>query len=373
MANPRAIISVTNDLTTDQRVDKVARTLCTLGYSVTLTGRRKSDSHSLAPRSYETNRFILLFEKGPFFYAEYNIRLFFYLLRNKASVFVANDLDTLPASFLASKVTRTHLVYDSHEYFTEVPELSGRPVVKKTWKMIEQLIFPRLHYIFTVNDSIAGIYRSVYQKEIHVLRNVPESGRLPALLSRAELGLPETKAILLLQGAGINIDRGAEEAVLSMEYLEDVLLLIIGGGDIIDQLKKTVNQMGWQDKVWFLPKQSYERLMQYTQCADIGLTLDKDTNLNYRFSLPNKLFDYIIAGVPVLASPLPEVRKIMDHYEIGMTISNHKPDHIAFMIKTMLSDKKQLEKWKENLKLAASELCWEKEAVSLADVYKQFL
>lgn len=373
MASPRAIICVTNDLSTDQRVDKVARTLLTLGYEVLLVGRTHSGSKKLEERSYQTNRFLLLFEKGPFFYAEYNLRLFFYLLGRRATVIVANDLDTLLAGYLASVITRTRLVYDSHEYYTEVPEIQDRPWVKKTWTRIEKSIFPRLKVVFTVNKSIADIYKEKYGNEILVLRNVPEQKKLPPPLSRAELGLPENRSIILLQGAGINIDRGAEEAVMAMKYLHNSLLLIIGGGDVLNALKKQAEQESLQEKVMFLPRQPWEKLMQYTRCADIGLTLDKDTNLNYRYSLPNKLFDYIQAGIPVLASSLPEIMKIIQQYDIGMLIDHHDPEHIAKKITFMLSEKNQLEKWKENLKLAASELCWEKEASILADVYRKFI
>jgi glycosyltransferase involved in cell wall biosynthesis len=373
MTDTLAIICVTNDLSTDQRVDKVARSLLSMGYQVLLVGRRKSDSKALLPRQYETHRFLLLFEKGPFFYSEYNLRLFFYLLGKKAAVFVANDLDTLLSVYSAARLTRTPVVYDSHEYFTEVPEIQDRPWVKKTWTRIEQSIFPRLKYIFTVNQSIADIYQQKYGKKVNVLRNVPENRKLPAPLSRCELGLPEDDNVVILQGAGINMDRGAEEAVSAMKHIEKCLLLIIGGGDMIPALKKQVEEEGLQHKVQFIPRQPWERLMQYTRVADLGLTLDKDTNLNYRYSLPNKLFDYIQAGIPILVSPLPEIKKIIEKYDIGLMIENHRPEHIAERIIFMLSDKNQQHKWRENLKLASSELCWEKEEKIVLDVYQDFI
>ncbi len=373
MQRPLAVLSVTNDLSTDRRVDKVARSLMKLGYRVTLVGRRRKDSLRMESKAYECVRLLLLFEKGPLFYAEFNIRLFFLLLRQKARVFVANDLDTLPANFLASKLKATNLVYDSHELFTEVPELTGRKRVRQFWKKLEKLIFPRLQWIFTVNHSIADIYHQKYHKEIRVVRNLPERTTLLQPASRVNLGLPPDKSILVLQGAGINIDRGAEEAIMAMQYLENTLLLIIGGGDMIGNLKALANKPEFGNKVRFLPKMPYETLLQYTRCADIGLTLDKDTNLNYRFSLPNKLFDYIIAGIPVLASPLPEVSKVIHQYQIGMLIRNHDPEHIAKTVETMLVDKNQMGKWKENLIIAASKLCWEEEEKNLADVYNRFL
>src|SRR5688500_271887 len=105
-------------------------------------------------RSYRTNRFRMFFEKGALFYAWFNVRLFWFLLFRSSDILVANDLDTLLPNYLVSKLKRKKLVYDSHEYFTEVPELISRPKVKAVWEHIERFIFPKLKYVSTVNHSI---------------------------------------------------------------------------------------------------------------------------------------------------------------------------------------------------------------------------
>ena len=111
-----------------------------------------------------------------------------------------------------------------------------------------------------------------------------------------------------------------------------------------------------------------QQLKHLTRLADAGLTLDKDTNLNYRFSLPNKLFDYIHAGLPVLASDLPEVSAIINKYEIGKIVSKHEPVTIAGAMNEMMNDDRQFAHWKENVKLAANELTWENESLRLVEV-----
>ncbi|HOY32351.1 MAG TPA: glycosyltransferase [Bacteroidales bacterium] len=367
----KAIVSVINDLVTDQRVDRTCNTLVSLGYEVFLAGRRKKDSPALPVRKYKMFRFSMLFEKGPFFYAFFNTRLFFLLLLRKADLLFANDLDTLLPNYLISKIKNIPLVYDSHEYFTGVPELTGRPVVQKVWKKIESLIIPRLNELITVNKSIAGLYKTEYGKEFTVIRNIPENRCISPITSKTALGLPEHKKLVILQGSGINIQRGAEEAVEAMIYLENTCLLIVGNGDVIPLLKQYVEKNNLNEKVLFIPRQSPEHLYQYTANADLGLTLDKDTNINYRFSLPNKLFDYIHAQIPILASPLVEVKNIIEDYSIGCCIETHDPKHIAEKIRFMLADTKSREIWKKKLKLASENLNWEKEQKKLIAVLQK--
>lgn len=369
----KVIISVTNDLVTDQRVDKVCRTLCSMGFEVTLVGRRKTDSSNMDARPYQTHRMRLLWEKGPFFYAEYNLRLFFFLLANDAQLLVSNDLDTLLPNYLVHRLRSKPLVYDSHEYYTETPELVSRPRVQRIWKTIERFIFPKLTDVFTVNESIAGIYEKEYKIKLNVVRNIPPLVEIPITATRASLGLPEGKHIILMQGAGINIQRGAEEAVEAMQYLDDCVLLILGGGDVLNLLRKKTLTLGLTDKVIFVPKQPYARLREYTANADIGLSIDKDTNLNYRYSLPNKLFDYIHGGLPVLASRLPEISRIIEQYNVGTFIENHDPRHIAQQISLMVNDPEQLLRWKAAALLASRELKWQREEKVLIQVYRKYV
>ncbi|MBU2651477.1 MAG: glycosyltransferase [Bacteroidetes bacterium] len=369
----KAVLSVINDLVTDQRLDRICTTLTGMGFEVMLVGRRKKGSLPLQPRDYRMHRMKLLFSKGALFYAEYNIRLFLYLLFHRADILVSNDLDTLPANYLASRIKRKPLIHDSHEYFTETPELVNRKRVQSIWKWFERQIFPKLKTVYTVNESIAGLYEQEYGIRPHVIRNIPASGKVQPKLSRAELGLPDDKNIILLQGAGINIQRGAEEMVEAMTYMEDSIFLIVGDGDVLPVLKSMVRDLSLEEKVKFIPRQPLEKVRQYTILADIGISLDKDTNINYRFSLPNKLFDYIHAGLPILASPLVEVKKIIKKYDIGMTIQNHDPRHIADCLLNMLSDRQRMAIWKENLTFAAKELCWEKEENKLKQIYSPFV
>ena len=367
----RVVVSVINDLTSDQRVHRTCSTLNELGFDVLLVGRKMRGSLPLKPRVYEMLRMNLLIEKGPFFYAEYNLRLFLLLLFKKVDILHANDLDTLLANRLIQRLKNIDLVYDSHEYFTEVPELAEGSFAKRVWLSIEESIFPKLKNVLTVNQSIASIYNKLYGVDLKVMRNVPISGKFNSEIkvkSRSDLGLPQDKKIILLQGAGINADRGAEEMIDAMNWI-DALFLIVGSGDVIIDLKEKVKNLNLSSKVMFTGRVPFEELISFTKVADVGVTLDKDSNLNYRYSLPNKIFDYFQADLPVVASDLIEVRRVIDEYQAGIILSSHEPRIMASEINDFLNDTTRFKQTKKNVQKAKAELIWENEKEVLISCY----
>ncbi len=365
----KVIVSVINDLVTDQRVHRTCTVLHDMGFEVILIGRKKRNSLELQNRVYQTVRMKLLFERGPLFYAEFNFRLFLYLIFYKADLLYANDLDTLLPNYLNHKLKRKAIIYDSHEYFTETPELANRRCVKKIWKRIEKFILPRLTEMITVNDSLAEIFRKEYPIKVHVIRNIP----LQRTIEKANPDFydKQTEKSILIQGAGLNIDGGLEEFVEAMQWIQNAKLFIVGDGDVIPSLKSKVNKTKLQQKVIFIPKQRPEKLYNYTKNADLGISFDKDTNLNYKYSLPNKIFDYIHAGLPVMASPLVEIKKIIDRYKIGECIENHEPKHIAEKINTLLNNSEKLLQYKANCITASKELNWENEKLGLIHILEK--
>jgi len=368
--NNKVVLSVTNDLYTDPRVDKVCNFLTRQGFDVTLVGRRYGDSASLAPRAYQTHRMRLLFRKGGLFYAEYNIRLFFYLLFHHFDLFVANDLDTLLPNFLVSKLKRKRIVYDSHEYFCGELSIADKPFVKHVWLSIEKFCFPKLKDVITVSQSIVEQYEKEYGIRPHLVRNIPPKATPPVTESRVSLNLPEDKAIIILQGNGLNEGRGGEELVEAMPWVDrKAVLLIVGNGTVIPQLKERVKQLQLEDRVTFVPRVTPEKLFNYTYLSDIGIALDRDLSLNLRFSLPNKLFEYIKAGTPIVASNLIERARIIRQYGVGMIVEDFQPQSIAEVINRLLGDKQLYEEMKANCRVAADELCWENEEKVLEEIY----
>ena len=368
--NNKVVLSVTNDLYTDPRVDKVCNFLTRNGFDVTLVGRRYGDSATLAPRAYKTHRLRLLFRKGAFFYAEYNIRLFFYLLFHHFDLFVANDLDTLLPNFLISKLKRKRLVYDSHEYFCGELSIADRPFVKRVWKSIERFCFPKLKDVITVSQSIVDQYEQEYGIRPHLVRNIPPKATPPVTETRVSLQLPEDKTIIILQGNGINEGRGGEELVEAMPFVDEkAVFLIVGNGTVIPRLKEKVKDLQLEHRVRFVPRVTPEMLYNYTYLSDIGIALDRDLSMNLRFSLPNKLFEYIKAGTPVVVSNLIERARIVGQYRVGLIVEDFQAENIAEKINKLVNDKQLYDEMKANCKIAAEDLCWENEEKVLEEIY----
>ena len=369
--NKKIIISVSNDLSCDQRVNKVCNSLVDMGFDVLLVGVKRKNPSPLSPQKYKMVRFNNFFKTGVLFFVELNLRLFFYLLFKKCNILVSNDLDTLLPNVLISRLKKKKIVYDSHEYFTEVAELVARPKKQAVWKCVERYCFPKLKHIITVSDSIADIYRNEYGKKVKVVRNIPLQRKYAVQKTKKELGLPENKFILLVQGTGINLHRGVEELVESMLYIENSVLLIIGNGTAIKRLKEKTKLLSLDDKIVFMNRMPFEELYNYTVHADVGFSLDKDIGINHRYALPNKLFDFIRARVPLIVSDLVEIRKIVEQYDIGVVLPDISPKTIAQHTNELLQDNNKRNRLKNNTIRASEELCWENEEKVLKTIYSQ--
>ena len=346
----RIIISVSNDLTTDQRVMKVANSLSGNGYDVLLTGRLLKNSSAL-PSDIAHKRFRLLFNRGFLFYAALNIRLFSFLLFTKTDIIYANDTDTLPACFLAAKMKNRKLVFDAHELFPEVPELQNKSFIKKVWVRIEDIIFPHLNTAFTVCQSIADYYAQRYKINMQVIRNVPYLQDL----TEKKINIPEKK-IILYQGA-VNMGRGLEWVIEAMPYIENAVLYIIGDGDMLPQLKQKVKSLHLDSKVIFHGKVAGNELHNYTSSGDIGLCLLENKGLSYYYSLPNRVFSYLHANVPILASPFPEITQIVKKHNTGVLTNDYKPLQLAKTIRMMLDNPPETSHFEE----IKRKFCWEEE------------
>ncbi|GAB1307664.1 hypothetical protein KH5_03470 [Urechidicola sp. KH5] len=352
----KVVLTVINDVSTDQRVHKIASYFEEKGFEVQVYGRLLPNT-IFVERSYEIVRKKHWFNNNFLFYAEYNFRLFFYLLKTKHDLLYVNDLDTLLASYISTTFHKSDLIYDSHEYFIETPELQGRKFVQRVWKFVERSILPKLTKAITVSEPIAGEYRKSYGIEMKVIRNLPI---LEEQKEYKQVSFPTKHRVVLYQGK-LNPGRGLKPMIKALHHVNKVDLVIIGFGKVQNALRSFVEKEGLEQRVHFLGRIPYNELYNYTIKADIGMVLEEPYGKSFKYSLPNKLFDFIHCGIPILASNLPEVERIVKSYNVGLIVPSHNPVDIANSIRKLLDSPKLRTEYIENQKVARKELNWQNE------------
>jgi len=367
---PRILLTVTNDLSYDQRMQRICTTLAKAGYEVQLIGRKLPTSKPLRDFSFKQKRLHCYFKKGKFFYFEYNIRLFFYLLFAKTDAVCAIDLDTILPAFFIAKLRRKKFIYDAHEYFTEVPEVVSRPPIQRVWERIARFTIPRTRYAYTVCDSLAEIFENQYGTSFSVIRNMPMRRQTADGGQRTNEEQKMNNGIILYQGA-LNEGRGVAKAIAAMQEIDDAELWLAGEGDLSQELRELAEKLGVTDRVKFLGYVEPADLHQLTPQATIGLNLLENKGLNYYYALPNKFLDYIQANVPSINMNYPEIKKILNRYEVGLALEKLETKYVVDAIKQLLSDKEQYNKLKLASEQAAKIYVWEEEEKKLKAFYER--
>ena len=373
-AIPRIILTVTNDLTYDQRMIRIAQSLSEAGYRVVLVGRERKNSLPLESRDFRQHRITCFFEKGKLFYLEFNWRLYHYLISQRLDGICAIDLDTIVAVYFASKYFKVPRFFDAHEYFEEVPEVVHRPLVKAVWEKLATWFIPRFYRTYTVCESLASIFQKKYGIPFSVVRNLPFSEvPLPSPPVNQEVieqvrQLSEIKTILLYQGA-LNDGRGLDEMLDAMQHLEDSILLLAGDGDLGSHLHARVAREYLRKKVIFLGYVTPLTLREITPFATLGLNLLEQRGKSYYYSLANKTFDYIQAGVPALHPNFPEYQQLMKEHQTGVLVHRLDGKYLATTIKELLENGPRYSVLKANCGLAKNSLIWEKEQERLTKIY----
>ena len=356
----RIVFTVTNDLNYDQRMIRICSSLADAGYTVTLIGKRNNDSSPLIPKKYRQKRLFILCKKGFGFYAEYNIRLFLYLLFEKTDIFCCIDLDTLLPVWLAGKLKHRKRVYDAHEYFSQQKEIISRPRVHSVWKWIEKTFVPQYTYGYTVSDSIAAEFKKIYGVDYSVILNVPRATPLKTVTLKKE-------KTLLYQGA-VNEARGLEFLIPAMKEI-NTTLEIYGDGNFMEQTKLLITANKLEDQVFLMGKVLPEELDSLTQGAYIGINLVENTGLNQYYSLANKFFDYIQHGLPQVTMNFPEYKKINEEFEVAVLANDLQTETIIHCIHTLLHDEDLYHRLHVNCLKARQIYNWQNEERKLIDFY----
>lgn len=370
----RIICTVTNDLTYDQRMIRICSSLAQQGYEVTLVGRKLTQSSPLDSKPFLQKRLVCFFSKGFLFYAEYNLRLFIWLLFQKADCICAIDLDTILPCLFASKLKNTKRVYDAHELFCEMKEIVTRPSRYKVWKWIERSAVPQFKHGYTVCEPIADEFKQMYGVDYKVVRNVAFAKSYG--LSVAGYETPSTlnlqpSTFLLYQGA-VNEGRSFETLIPAMKNVQ-APLHIYGDGNFLQQTEQLIQQHQLKEKVILKGKRTPDELTAITSQAYAGITLFENNGRSNYLSLANRFFDYIQAGIPQLCVDYPAYRAINDQYEIALLIPDTSEESIATGLNLLLTNAVLYDRLKQNCRKAAEQLNWQEEEKILISFYKNIL
>lgn len=357
-------LTVTNDLTYDQRMIRIGSSLAKVGYDVCLIGRERPHSQPLVQHPFRQKRLRCWMEQGKLFYLEYNLRLFWWLLWQRWDVVCSVDLDTILPGFWVARLKGKTCVYDAHEYFTEVPEVVERPRVKRIWEWVAQHTIPRLRHAYTVCESLKIVFEQRYGTPFEVVRNVPFERPTPPAMAQ-----PEPPYILLYQGV-LNDGRGIEELLHALPLLPEVQLWLAGEGDRSAALRQQVLDLDLQDRVVFHGYVQPEQLKTLTEQAHIGINLLQNKGLNYYYSLANKFFDYVQAHKPSLNSAFPEYQTLLTQYEVGATVPDLAPATLAKAIQQLTENPAHYLYLQQQCALAQAVWTWEKEEQTLLRIYQ---
>jgi len=356
----RIILTVTNDLTYDQRMQRISTSLAQNGYDVLLVGRRLSTSKPLLQQAFKQKRLRCFFNTGMLFYAEYNLRLFFCLLFMRTDAFCAIDLDTILPVLFASALRGKKRVYDAHELFTEQIEITSRPAIHKIWLAIEKFAVPKFTHGYTVNDFIAGEFTRRYKVSYEVIKNMP--------LYTGDIAVDKPGEKFIIYQGAVNEGRCFETLIPAMQHV-NARLVICGNGNFFNQVQQLIKQYKVEDKVdlkgYVLPGE----LKKITPTAHVAITLFESTGLNQYYSLGNRFFDYIMAGVPQVCVNYPEYKAINDVYNIALLINNTTAETIADALNKLLADDVLYTLLADNCKLARKHLQWQAEEKRLVAFY----
>lgn len=359
--NKRIIFTVTNDLSQDQRMNRICSSMANAGYEVLLVGRKLRSSKPLQPKPFAQKRLFCFFTKGKLFYLEYNLRLFFFLLFEKFNILCGVDLDTILPAFLIARIRNKPFVYDAHEYFTQMEEVVTRPLIRKAWENLEKIIVPKVRYAYTVSEGYAGMFEKEYNVKFEVIRNVTvlENQRQP----------PGPGDSYILYQGSVNVGRGLENLVESMQQI-NCNLYVCGKGDILGSLRLLTQKLNLENKISFFGFVEPEKLKEYTADAAVGITLFSNSGLSNHYSLANRFFDYLHSGVPQVAMSYPEYKNFNQRHEVAFLIDDLKTETIISAVNRLLNDNEYYNKLRNNCLEARKEFNWQNEEKKLLKFYE---
>jgi glycosyltransferase involved in cell wall biosynthesis len=324
-----------------------------------------------------TTRRLLLIPHKPLMFFDYYQRAYRVVRADPPDALHAHDLNTLPVAAALAKRLRLRLTYDAHELYPEMSTLSEREAA--TWRWLERRLARRADHTVTVCDSIAEELEQRYRiPRPTVVLNCPVSGSGDGRVSEAASagsmkwsmngGAESQEPVVLYQG-GFAPNRGLRTLVLSAHGLERGTIVLMGWGRLEDELHELIAAEGLQDRVRMVDPVPQGEVVAAAATASVGVIPYEPVGLNNTLCCPNKLFDYLAAGLPVAASRLPELSRIVEEGELGRTFTPGEPAALCMVLNEILEDPERYNKMRQRAREAATRYTWEQESKKLLALY----
>ena len=352
------IASICNPLL-DTRITNMSNSLREDGFDVSVIG---FDWYLKSKSSVEKNLKVFSLNRDApsiLFYLKFAYILFRELLFTPADIYFAEDIQTLPIVTIIAKIRKAKVIYNSREIYAFIGGLRNKPALQRIITSVERFFIKKVDIVLTTGDLDSEFLQKFYNIQNTVtVRNIPQYQK-PAFVFdfRKKYNIDESKLILLYQGIIVD-GRGIVPALQAMRELPNTFLILLGDGPQKYNFQKLAEENGIQNRVVFAGAYTQNELGSYTAGADVGLTLIENISISYYHALPNKLFEYIMAEIPVLSSNLPQMKKVVEQYQVGKVVNVENVNEIIDALKNWSEDKKSLTEFHQNCALASKELNW---------------
>ncbi len=354
---------------TDSRITNIYKSLKEKNKSIKVIGFDWYNKNYTSPVDW--NIYKIKRRPSLLFYLKFSLTLFVKLLNIDAQTFVAEDVYTLPIVTLIAKGRKRKLYYNSREFYTSIGGLAGKNSVQKLIAAIERFFIKYVDIVTVTGEMDKEFIEELYHpKKIIVIRNIPKKEIPNKIVNFHEtLGISDKTKILLYQGMLLK-GRGIFQSIESIKFLKNVALVLIGYGPEEKNIRYFIAENNLEEKVFLIGSVEHKELINYTSGADIGLALIENISTSYYYALPNKLFEYLNAGLCVICSPLPQMEKIVKDYEVGEIVNPENPADIAKLVEKLISDSQLLNNYKKNAINAAEELNWDVEFNKVSEYFE---
>lgn len=360
------------DISRNSRALRQIDCLVDAGFQVHAVGFTKAQASRTSGKNCEIHLLPYPQSSGPSLFLKAHRLLQTHLRHVSAKFYHASDLYSLPATAAASarETGRTYLTYDARELYPHVESLAKSPLKSYFWKSVEKHLVGKCDHIFTVSNGIANTIAASYSvRKPTVVYNCPDVSNQISTPINLRDQVDDPDDLVIIHNGQIRPGRGCISLARAIKHTKNTTLVFLGDGPVKSQIIQYASESGLQHKIRFVDPVPPNMVLSVTKQASIGATVLEDSCLNHKLALPNKLFEYIAAGIPVLASDLPEMASLVKSRNVGTVINPANPLEIAECLNNLENNRQLLDTWKKSTASASETFSWKKASEAFSQAF----